>query len=273
MELKMTYLRSIDLGTVKSFAILSDVHLRNPHDQNTSLFIETLRKLQGVEAVFLLGDIFDFIFVPKLFYVKYWHNVFESLTKLKESGTKIFFIEGNHDFGFEHFFPKELKDAFSHVGDAEFTISHPFYGKIALRHGDDIVCPQSYLWFRKLVKSKMFQRAVKMIPGRAMHVFFSSYALLSRKADKYNRLTTDFLSKTVVSYLTPLASDKIPAVLILGHIHVYVDSFLGKTKIIAGPDWLTCPSVLYCDSLGNFRRDNLGRQLPPLFPVGEQPPC
>ena len=109
-------MRTINIKEIKNFVIISDVHLREPENHITKLFIETLdkfilekkNKTSEIEAIFLLGDIFDFITVSKSFFIKLWKNVFNKFHEIKSLGISIYFIEGNHDFGFEHFHSKNL---------------------------------------------------------------------------------------------------------------------------------------------------------------------
>jgi UDP-2,3-diacylglucosamine pyrophosphatase LpxH len=77
------FLRILKLDSIENFVVISDVHLRDPQDELTNLFIQSLLELKEVDAVFLLGDIFDFIAVSSSFFFDYWKNVFHVFQKLK----------------------------------------------------------------------------------------------------------------------------------------------------------------------------------------------
>lgn len=78
---------------------LADAHLMNPEDDNYRRLLALLRREEGqVRTLYLLGDIFEF-------WVGYEHVVFtpyvpilEALRRLHETGTRIVWVEGNHDF-------------------------------------------------------------------------------------------------------------------------------------------------------------------------------
>ena len=241
----MTTLPKLDLGTISSFAVLSDVHLRDPHDATTALFIKTISELKNVDSIFLIGDIFDFIFAGDAFFIKHCDTVFSAFKRFQQLGGKVYFLEGNHDFGFAHFEMPGLRDAFAYQGDAELHFRHPSLGKVSLRHGDDIVCPENYLHFRRLVKGKFLQKTLSIIPGKMMNLIFTRYANISRKKDKYRALSASFFTQCLQKHLEKIKAKK-PDMLILGHVHVYIDAVIDETRIITGPDWFVAPNIFIC---------------------------
>ncbi len=87
---------------------LTDAHLRSPQDPNFQRLLDFLDQQQNLDGLFLLGDIFEF-------WLGYKHCVFSSylpllerLHKLKDTGTKLFFVEGNHDFNIGPYFTETL---------------------------------------------------------------------------------------------------------------------------------------------------------------------
>ncbi len=253
VKLKIVKLKIVKLKNIKKFAVFSDIHLREPESNLTELFISTLNNLKNIDAVFLLGDIFDFIGVKSTFFTTYWKNTFQTFQDLKNRGIQVYFIEGNHDFGFEHFKSDFLNACFTNYGDFIAELEHNKLGVIHLRHGDNVVCKKNYLKFRSLVKNKFFQTATAFfIPGRIMQFLFSRYAKISRKKDKYRTLPQDFLmnclddTKNIFPYIN---------VLIIGHIHILMDCVLkNKTRFLVGQDWLTQPSYLVYNEEEDFKR-------------------
>lgn len=84
---------------------IADAHLRYPSDSNYQRLLAFLARQQGhVRTLYLLGDIFEFC-------VGYRHVVYSdhipllsSLENLRQSGTRIVWVEGNHDFNLgQHF--------------------------------------------------------------------------------------------------------------------------------------------------------------------------
>lgn len=263
-------LRQINLGDIGSFAVISDVHLRSPSEALTKKLIETLRAQIDKDAVFLLGDIFDFVFIAKDFFENHWKNLFDAFCYLQNNGVKVVFIEGNHDFGFEHFLPKALKSCFTAVGDIEVYANHHKLGNIHFRHGDDVICPPSYLPFRRLVKSKTFQSIATVFPGRFLDWFFQQWATTSRGRHANYSLPRALLETHVSQHLSTLLSQK-PNLLILGHIHVYADIHIDDVRVLVGPDWLEFPSILTCDSSGVLKREFLSEARPSYSLLGDNP--
>ena len=54
-------MKTLNLNNIKSFVVISDVHLRDANSPLAKLFIGEINKINNVDAVFLLGDVFDFI--------------------------------------------------------------------------------------------------------------------------------------------------------------------------------------------------------------------
>lgn len=249
-------MRCVALPEQARIAVLSDVHLREPEGRRSRLFIETLHALRGQDLVVLLGDVFDFIHAGQTFYRNRWAALFGAFQELSDSGTRLAFVEGNHDFGFEHFFPQDLASTFAVVGDLELRLIHPALGMIRFRHGDDVICPWHYLPFRALVKSKALQALLGIVPARVMHGIFHSYASASRDVgERYRRLETDFLRRCLDARLPQVASRE---TVVLGHIHVNLDMEHAGRRVLAGPDWGTSPNVLFIDERGAFVRRDVG---------------
>jgi UDP-2,3-diacylglucosamine hydrolase len=256
-------MRTLHVKNKDNFKVISDVHLRSPDDQTTALFLHTLKNIDHVDAIFLLGDIFDF-FAATNFFFKMWENVFSAFRSLKEKGIAVYFIEGNHDFGFEYSKDSFLKDCFTEFGDMIIELEHSKLGKIILRHGDDIVCPKSYLTFRKIVKSNCFQRlATFFLHGFLLHFIFSRYAKISRKQEKYRPMSGVFLKSCILNYLKTIIPS--PQVLIIGHIHCFIDKMVDQTKFLCGPDWFSTPSYLDVSQEGTFKRIFIGEKTCQIF--------
>ncbi len=238
--------RILDIGNVNSLAIISDVHLDQRGEKLEQSFLNALESIKNVEVLVLLGDIFDFVFAKKLFYAEHWSQVLLKLKELRATGVKIYFVEGNHDFGFEHCILNEFKSVFEAAGDFILIARHKHLGRVEMRHGDDIVCQPSYLKFRSVVKSALFQGVFSIVPGFLLHQIFSKYAKVSRKKDVYRKLDSEFLKSSLLNYFNLLQNSQMPKAdtLVFGHIHVFCDNVIESTRFLSGPDWLSCPSIL-----------------------------
>lgn len=234
---------------------VSDVHLKRPDDELSSSFLKFVTGLKGnVEHLFLVGDIFEFIDASSIFFRRLWDSVFSALQDLKANGCCIYFIEGNHDFGFcegrSHRWWAEWADF---AGDVCCAFLHESAGSVHVRHGDDIVASQAYLYFRACVKDTRIQQILRVIPGRLMHELCLWFAERSRRAGAYRPLEASVLKSSVQSYLRQ-ESPGVPEALVLGHIHVFSDAFGLGSRLLSGPDWPSAPSFLALDEHGNWSR-------------------
>ena len=267
-------MKQIRLQEFECVHVLSDLHLRSPSDPRSQTL---LAYLDGVlarqdqpqsqaqsqpQALFLLGDIFDFIYFPSSFHREFWKEVLIKFHQIKDSGIKIYFVEGNHDFGFE--LTLETNRYFTAGADFVCRFAHPKLGEVMLRHGDDVVCPPSYLWFRRLVKNSFFQRITALVPGRITYFLFSRYASLSRTKDKYRTLDPKFFTRCVNAQLTKETDET--KIAVFGHVHVFVDQVLDQnTRVLVGPDWFAAPSILKIEKSGECRREWLTEKTAELF--------
>ncbi len=71
-------------------------------------FLEFIEHIKGCEALFIVGDFFDFYFEYKTQIPKAYFPILNALWELKKSGTQIHYIVGNHDFWIGDFFTKQL---------------------------------------------------------------------------------------------------------------------------------------------------------------------
>lgn len=239
-------MKTIKLNHIQNFIVFSDVHLRNKNDDLTKKFIREIDQIQDVDAVIFLGDIFDFIAASVDYFLHYWHDVFDAFKRLKSRSISVYFTEGNHDFGFEHFSHPKCQEFFTQHGDFAIELTHTKYGSILLKHGDDVVCKGSYHPFRRVVKSKSFQRmTTSLFPGSMINYIFSRYAKVSRKGDQYRTLSHSFMNQKIEVYLKKYHPDC--DIFIMGHVHKEVDHMIHTTKsvrILIGQAWFQKPSFL-----------------------------
>jgi UDP-2,3-diacylglucosamine hydrolase len=85
---------------------ISDVHVKRPHDEADQLLCRFLDHplIQSSQVVALLGDIFDLMCGPHQEYLQDYDHIFSRLERLKSSGKRIIFSEGNHDVHLEKLF-------------------------------------------------------------------------------------------------------------------------------------------------------------------------
>ena len=104
---------NIKLNKGKSIYFSSDNHLGAPNYSESlireKLFISWLEKIKtDAQVIFLLGDLFDFWFEYYKSVPKGFTRVLGKLAELSDSGIKIYFFVGNHDYWTRDYFQKEI---------------------------------------------------------------------------------------------------------------------------------------------------------------------
>lgn len=117
----------------------SDIHLGLLHEQGEAererLFTHWLREAASdADAIFLVGDIFDFWYEYRRVVPKGFTRLLGTLSSLTDSGVEIHFFTGNHDMWAYDYLSSECG---LHVHHTPFVTE--LYGKKCfITHGDDI---------------------------------------------------------------------------------------------------------------------------------------
>ena len=130
---------SISTSNNKKVYFASDQHLGAPtaaasfpREKKFVAWLEEIK--QDAEAVFLLGDLFDFWFEYKTVVPKGFVRVLGKLAEIKDSGIPIYFFVGNHDLWMTDYFEKELQIPVYHTPQ-EFLINNKLF---FIGHGDGL---------------------------------------------------------------------------------------------------------------------------------------
>lgn len=93
---------NIDLENDKKIFFLSDIHLGSPNASESIVrekklveFLNTIQ--QNAQAIFFVGDIFDFWFEYRKVVPKNYLHFFAKILALRQQNIAIYFIKGNHD--------------------------------------------------------------------------------------------------------------------------------------------------------------------------------
>ncbi|MDY7394625.1 UDP-2,3-diacylglucosamine diphosphatase [Aureibaculum sp. 2210JD6-5] len=123
----------------KKIYFASDQHLGLPNYKDSlereKIFIKWLDTVkQDAEAIFLLGDLFDFWFEYKKVVPKGFVRVLGKLAEIRDSGISIYFFVGNHDLWMDGYFEKELNIPVYHK-PREYTFNNKTF---LIGHGDGL---------------------------------------------------------------------------------------------------------------------------------------
>lgn len=141
---------------------LADAHLVAPTEPNYRLLLRFLGELEGnTETLFIMGDLFDFwLGFPSNPFSQY-DEVLLALQSLVNSGCRLVYFEGNHDFHLGPVFRTQL-GAEIHSGPVVMTVQGR---KIFLCHGDQINrADYGYRFLRLLLHNRMAAAMINYVP-------------------------------------------------------------------------------------------------------------
>ena len=123
----------------KKVYFASDQHLGAPTPEKSfpreKKFVAWLNEVKkDAEAIFLLGDLFDFWFEYETVVPKGFVRVFGKLAEIRDSGIPIYFFVGNHDLWMKDYFQKELNIPVYH-SPQKFLINNKIF---FIGHGDGL---------------------------------------------------------------------------------------------------------------------------------------
>jgi UDP-2,3-diacylglucosamine hydrolase len=226
----------------KKIYFASDQHLGAPNPQfsfpREKKFVAWLDEVKGdAEAIFLLGDLFDFWFEYKMVVPKGFVRVLGKLAEIRDSGVPIYFFVGNHDLWMHDYFETELNIPVYHdLKEFEFNNK-----KFLIGHGDgkgpgDL----GYKRMKKVFTNPFFKRLFRWIHPD-LGVKFGQYLsvknkLISGEEDvKFLGAENEWLVKYAQRRLETQHYD----FFVFGHRHLPLEIQISKTsKYINLGDWI-----------------------------------
>ncbi|MBE6243646.1 MAG: UDP-2,3-diacylglucosamine diphosphatase [Bacteroidales bacterium] len=236
MEKKLTY-------------FVSDVHLglqvADPEDRERR-FAGFLRSLpENTEAVYLLGDIWDFWYEYKDVVPKGYVRVLSALQELMDRGVKVYFFQGNHDVWTYRYF-EEL----GMVKLVQPCVVQIAGKRFCLGHGDGLgPVPFGYRFLRGLFHNRLAQTLFS-----ALHPWLAFR--LGNGWSRNNRLAHDVQyefggeNEPLYKFAKDFASENEVDFFIFGHYHVEVDTVLPSgARLMILKDWIHSSPYLCFDGV------------------------
>lgn len=233
---------------MKTFFV-SDVHLGlqvgDPAGRERR-FSDFLRGLpEDTDAVYLLGDIWDFWYEYRDVVPKGYIRVFSALQDLMDRGVKVYFFQGNHDVWtysyFEELGMKKLVQPY--VVDIEGK-------KFCLGHGDGLgPVPAGYCFLRGLFHNSLAQFLFSMLHPWIAFRFGNGWSRNNRlahdqeyefrgKDEPLYKFAEEFSARNDVDYF------------IFGHYHSSVDMTLPSgARLLVLKDWMRSSPYLCFDGV------------------------
>ncbi len=229
--------------------VASDCHLRGCEEDKTVLFLSSLQKIidSRPEYFILTGDIFDFCFGSSRYFQKKYHAIGERLTQLSDAGTKVLFVQGNHEFSIEDIGWRGVE----FVTDFERKITLKDGSSFVLTHGDRLLSPWHYHLYLAITRSTLFKLGGLMVPQAFLDRFALSMAAKSRAMDDTRTLDHDRLLEAANDWIDRSGCQHG----IFGHFHVpFGEARKGQEgKILSVSSWDKPNFLAYHEKEGFYR--------------------
>lgn len=234
------------MDKAKSYFV-SDVHLglqvADPADREAR-FVNFLRNLpQDAEALYLLGDIWDFWYEYRDVVPKGYVRVLAALQDLMDRGVKVYFFQGNHDVWTYSYFEELGMVRLTQPALVEIAGK-----KFCLGHGDGLgPVPCGYMFLRSIFHCRFLQILFSMLhPWIAYRIgnVWSKHSRLSHNEEYVFRGAEESLYKFSEKYSQENTVDYF----IFGHYHAAADETLpGGARLLLLKDWMTSSPYISFD--------------------------
>ena len=227
---------------------VSDVHLglqvSDPAGRERR-FVDFLCSLpEDADAVYLLGDIWDFWYEYRDVVPKGYVRVFAALQSLMDRGVKVYFFEGNHDIWTYSYFEelgmvKLTQPALLEIDGKRFCVGH----------GDGLgPVPMGYRFLRGMFRSKVTQFLFSLLHPWIAFRFGNGWS-------KGNRLSHDQeyvfrgADEPLVKFAEQFSAENKVDFFIFGHYHADVHMTLSSgAEFYVLKDWMhSSPYICFSD--------------------------
>ena len=225
---------------------VSDVHLglqvADPSGREAA-FVRFLRGIdpQQTEALYLLGDIWDFWYEYRDVVPKGYVRVLAALTELMDAGVRVCFFQGNHDIWTYRYFEelgleRKVQPLVTTIGDKKFCLGH----------GDGLGPGRNgYKLMRWAFHNRFLQRCFSTLhPWLAFRLGQG----WSRRSRLGKNISYDFKGADEPLYRFCEAFPEPVDYFIFGHYHARADLPVGTSRLVLLTDWITAPNWLVFDA-------------------------
>ena len=233
----------MELTQGKKIYFASDSHLGAPNfeeslirEKKFVLWLDAVKK--DADAVFLVGDIFDFWFEYKEVVPKGFTRTLGKLAEISDSGIPIHFFAGNHDMWLKNYFEKEL-NLNVYKASKVFVINDK---KFFVGHGDGLgPGDKSYKRMKKIFRNSFFNWCFRcMHPdwGIKLGKYLSNKNRIKSSLEdlKFNGEESEWLTQ----YCREKLKDERYDFFVFGHRHIPLEIELNSnSKYINLGDWVT----------------------------------
>ena len=224
---------------------VSDVHLgldvADPSGREAR-FVAFLRGIPAseTEALYLLGDIWDFWYEYRDVVPKGYTRVFAALQGLMDAGVKVYFFQGNHDIWTYSYFEELgmtrcVQPYVTGIGGKTFCLGH----------GDGLgPGMRGYKFMRWGFHNRFLQRCFSTLHPWLAFRMGNGW---SRKSRLGKSIGYTFKGEEEPLYRFCAAFPEPVDYFVFGHYHCAVDLPVGKARLLILRDWITVSNWLVYD--------------------------
>ena len=210
-------------------------------------FVAFLKEIPAdrTEALYLMGDIWDFWYEYRHVVPKGYVRVFAALTELMDAGVKVYFFRGNHDIWSYRYF-EEMgmvrldQPAVVEIGGKRFCIGH----------GDGLgPGNKGYKCLKAVFNSRVSQVLFSSLHpwiGFSLGNGWSKHSRLAKSEEYHFQGEKEPLYQFCASFPEPVDY------FIFGHYHCRVDMPVGKARLLLLSDWISSSNWMVYDREGGL---------------------
>jgi UDP-2,3-diacylglucosamine hydrolase len=181
-------------------------------------------------ALYLNGDVFHYLIGDRKFFTSSVHRFFERLRALRDSGTEVFYVEGNRDFFLQGTLAEE---SVSHLG-IQFRIEAGSKRYLII-HGDMINDRDlPYRFWRRFSKNPVMRFGVKLVPGPVARRFVHN---VEKKLAGTNFKHKYRLPVEIMERYGRQQAERGYDTIVFGHFHHKTLVAAGEATVVVLPAW------------------------------------
>jgi len=220
------------------FVADSHFHVRRDaaEQRRLDLFVAFLAtEARRAEHLVLMGDIFDFWFDYPHFLLKGYEAVLQSLDTVRDAGTRIHFVGGNHDIWAARYL-HERYGTEPAAGPLDLALDGL---RLRCVHGDGLLGKEwLYRGFRAIVRSRAGVLLGKSLHPELLFAFSTWLSGHSRTADRDEAAGIEAKAARLLARSGHADWD----VLLMGHVHHPMDLERDGRRLVSLGGWLEAPN-------------------------------